>query len=232
MSPRSVGAYEPIYNSPRFVSAQLLRSSAPAPWAVLHIFAFLPILLTTGWLTRAWLNRIGRRHNKAVQKRLFERLLATAGGGGGGAEPPRLGGEAQLGQWQHAMMENGLELFHGAAAQVHAGWMVALCLLMCVFMRSVMFVAVVLPLLDCATRMRRYRRTVRRYAMLESETRLRLLHVLGNQLRGRVVIQSFDAVQRLRASVYRTVEENSAAELVMRAAIAYNQHAFVFWQGE
>lgn len=190
---------------------------------VLTLFVFVPIFLLTGWMTRSWLNRIGRRHTKRLQRRLFGRLLAA------GLADQR---DSHLGQLQHAMIENSLEFFQGLAPTAHAAWVVGQCVLLCFFNKSVMFLAVMLPLADCSNRMRRYRRTVNRYAMLESETRLKLLHQLGNQLKGRVVIQSFDAVQRLRATVYRTIEENSSAELLLRTTIAYNQHAFVFWQGE
>lgn len=190
---------------------------------MLNIVVFVPLMLFTSWLTKTCLNRWSRQHNKRLQRELFAQLLRT------GLADQR---EVHLGQLQHAMIDNNLELWYQRATVSFCMWMVTLCVFMCFFFKSIMFLAVLLPLIDCCVRCGRYSLTVDRYAGLEAESRLKLMHLLGNLLRGRVVVQSFDAVQRMRASLYRTVEENSAAELVMRAAMAYSQHAFVFWQGE
>lgn len=61
------------------------------------------------------------------------------------------------------------------------------------------FFFMVLPIVEFWLRFKWYWRTIERYGEMEAETRQKLLHLVANQLKGRVVIQSFDSVQKFRA---------------------------------
>lgn len=206
------------------------------------VFLLIPFIFITNLLSKHFVNKIGRRYIKNVQRKLFEQLLNSA-------LIDKV--ETQLSQILNAVMDNNLfgklrqdfAIFKNSclinfslAFQLRSSSLYIWSVLTFTFFLSIMangfvFFVVFVPVLDVGLRIRKYLMTIQIFGHLERESRLKLLHLVSNQLKGRVVIQSFDNVQKVRGSVYKAIEENCTAVYIGQSTIFYNQVLFMLWQG-
>lgn len=237
----------------------------PTAWGVLGIFFLIPITFITNLLSKHFVNKIGRRYIKDAQRNLFTKLLSSQ---------MIEQNDIRLSQILNSMMDNNItgkltkrreefvfylwlttffiSVFQVRAATLYIWSVIVFSFLLSILANGFVFFFVLLPIVEFWLRFKWYFRTIEHYGEMEIETRQKLLHLVANQLKGRIVIQSFDSVQKFRAKywsnwlavfiiqcnlrlffyrIYNAIEENSTAFYIRRSASYYNQFRLNLQQG-
>lgn len=92
-----------------------------------------------------------------------------------------------------------ITVFQVRVSTIYIWSVICFSVLLSIMANGFVFFFMILPIIEFWLRFKWYWRTIVHYGEMETETRQKLLHLVANQLKGRVVIQSFESVQKFRA---------------------------------